>query len=141
MYEFWCGVILRDVRSAILTTHQNKYIFFHKQPITFLLHTRYYHKKLNIIYYIIFINKISKITYLSIEQRLKFKTKVTQLLPLTFLRLSRKQNVYSKEFHSKIWEHLQIFICILYVKNWFWTKWATWMTSNNMFDYMYRLIV
>jgi len=28
MYEFWCGVILRDVRSAILTTHQNEYIYF-----------------------------------------------------------------------------------------------------------------
>jgi len=38
-YEFWCGVILRDVR----TTHQNDYIYFHIQPITFLLHTRYYH--------------------------------------------------------------------------------------------------
>ena len=32
MYEFWCGVILRDVRSAILTTHQNEYIYFHNKP-------------------------------------------------------------------------------------------------------------
>ena len=100
MYEFWCGVILRDVRSAILTTHQNEYIYFHIQPITFLLHTRYYHKILNNIYYIIFINKISKITYLLNKQKIKFKTKVNQLLPLPFLRLSRIKNVYSKEFHS-----------------------------------------
>jgi len=28
MYEFWCGEILRDVRSAISTTHQNEYIYF-----------------------------------------------------------------------------------------------------------------
>ena len=39
--EFWCGVILRDVRSTILTTPQNEYIYFHIKPITFLLHTRY----------------------------------------------------------------------------------------------------
>jgi len=42
MYEFWCGVTLRDVRSAILTAHQNEYIYFHIQPITFLLHTHHY---------------------------------------------------------------------------------------------------
>ena len=65
-----------------------------------LLHTRYYLKKLNNIYYIIFTNKISKITSLLNKQKLKFKTKVNQLLPLPFLRLSRKKNVYSKEFHS-----------------------------------------
>jgi len=89
MYEFWCGVILRDVRSAILTTHQNEYIYFHIQPITFLLHTRYYHKTLYDIYCISFINKISKITSVLNKQKLKFKTKVKQLLPLPFLRLSR----------------------------------------------------
>jgi len=38
--EFWCGEILRDVRSTILTTPQNEYIYFHIKPITFLLHTR-----------------------------------------------------------------------------------------------------
>jgi len=32
MYEFWCGVILRDVRSAILTTHQNEYIIIFLYP-------------------------------------------------------------------------------------------------------------
>jgi len=47
---------MRDVRSAILTTHQNEYIYFHIQLITFLLHARHYHKKLYNIYYIIFIN-------------------------------------------------------------------------------------
>jgi len=99
MYEFWCGGILRDVRSAILTTHQNEYIYFHIQPITFLLHTHHYHKKLKNIYNIMFINKISKITSLLNKQKLKFKTKVNQLLPLPFLRLSRNTNVYSKEFH------------------------------------------
>jgi len=63
---------MRNVRSAILSTHQNEYIYFHIQPITFLLHTRYY-KKLNNIYYII-INKISKILSLLKRQtrRVKF---------------------------------------------------------------------
>jgi len=115
MYEFWCGVILRDVRSAILTTHQNENIYFHIQPITFLLHTCYYHKKLYDIYCISFINKISKITSVLNKQKLKFKTKVKQLLPLPFLRLSCIMNVYSKEFHSYILEHLHIFICIIYI--------------------------
>jgi len=115
MYEFWCGVILRDVRSAILTTHQNEYIYFHIQPITFLLHMRYYHKKLYDINCITFINKISKITSVLNKQKLKFKTKVKKLLPLPFLRLSRNMNVYSKEFHSKFLEHLHIFICIIYI--------------------------
>jgi len=32
------------VRRAILTSHQNDYIYFHIQLITFLLHTRYYKK-------------------------------------------------------------------------------------------------
>jgi len=45
------------------------------------------------------------------EQILKFKTKVKQLLPLPLQRLSRNMNVYSKEFHSNILEHLHIFIC------------------------------
>ena len=35
-----------------------------QDPITFLLHKHHYHKKLYIDYYIIFINKISKITFL-----------------------------------------------------------------------------
>jgi len=100
MYEFWCGVILRDVRSAILTTHQNEYIYFHIQPITFLLHTRSLSQKLFDIYYIAFINKISTRTSILNKQKLKFKTKVKQLLPLPFLRLARNMNVYSKEFHS-----------------------------------------
>ena len=51
-------------------------------------------------YCITFINKISKITTVLNKQKLKFKTKVKQLLPLPFLRLSRNMNVYSKEFHS-----------------------------------------
>jgi len=45
MYEFWCGVILCDVRSAILTAHHNEYIYFHIRPITFLLYTRHFHKQ------------------------------------------------------------------------------------------------
>jgi len=49
------------------------------------------------------------------QAKIKFKTKVNQLLPLLFLRLSRNINVYSKEFHSYIWEHMQIFICNIYV--------------------------
>ena len=98
MYEFWCGVILRDVRSAILTTHQNEYIYFHIQPITFLLNMHHYHKKLNNNNYLIVINKISKITYLLNKQKLNFKTKVNQLLPLPFLRLARNTNVYSKVY-------------------------------------------
>jgi len=49
------------------------------------------------------------------EQKLKFKTKVKQVLPLPFRRLSRNINVYSKEFHSYILEHLHIFICIIYI--------------------------
>jgi len=64
-------------------------LIFPYQPITFLLHTHHYHKKLNKIYYIIFINKISKITSLLNKQNLKLKTKVNQLLPLPFLKLSR----------------------------------------------------
>jgi len=50
--------------------------------------------------YIIFINKILKITSLLDKQKLKYKTKVNQLLPLPFLRLSRNTNVYSKKFYS-----------------------------------------
>jgi len=57
-------------------------------------------KKIINIYYIIFINKISKITSILNKHKLKFKTKANQLLPLHFLRLSRNMNVYSKEFHS-----------------------------------------
>jgi len=81
-------------------THQNEYIYFHIQPKTFLLHTRRYHKKLNNIYYIIFINKIFFKTLFLNKQILKFKTKVNQLLPLPFLRLSRNMNVYLKGFQS-----------------------------------------
>jgi len=33
------------------------------------------------------------------KQKFKFKTKVKQLLPLLFRRLSRNMNVYSKELH------------------------------------------
>jgi len=40
------------------------------------------------------------------KQRLKIKTKVNPLLPRPFLCIY--VNVYSKEFHSHIWEHLQI---------------------------------
>jgi len=43
------------------------------QPITFLLHMRYYHKKLYDIYCISFINKISKITSVLNKQKLKFQ--------------------------------------------------------------------
>ena len=63
------------------------------------MYTRYYHKKLNNIYYKSVINKISKITSLLNKQKLKLKTKVNQLLPLPFLRLSRDINVYSREFY------------------------------------------
>jgi len=56
----------------------NEYIYFHIQLITFLLHTRYYLKNFNNIYFIIYINKISKITSLLNKQKLKFKTKVNQ---------------------------------------------------------------
>jgi len=90
-------------------------LYFHIQPITFLLHTRYYHKKLYDIYCISFINKISKRTSVLNKQKLKFKTKVKQWLPLPFLRLSRNMNVYSNLFHSYILEHLHIFICIIYI--------------------------
>ena len=89
-----------NVRSAIITMFQNEYINFHYLPITFLLYTGYYHKKNHNIYYITFINKISKITSVLNKQKLKFKTKVKQLLPLPFLRVSRNINVYLKEFHS-----------------------------------------
>jgi len=106
---------LRDVRSAILNTQQNEYIYFHIQPITYLLHTRYYHKKLYDIYCIRFINKISKNNICIEQTKIEFKTKVKELLPLPFLRLSRNMNVYSKEFHSYILEHLYIFICIIYI--------------------------
>ena len=61
---------------------------------------RYYYKKLYDIYCITFINKISKITSVLNKQKLKFKTKVKQFLPLPFLRLARNMNVYLKEFHS-----------------------------------------
>ena len=37
--------------------------------------------------------KSQKITLLLNKQKLKFKTKVNQLLPLPFLRLTRKKNV------------------------------------------------
>jgi len=90
--------ILSGIES--LTTHQNEYIYIHIQPITFLLHTRYYHKKLFDIYCITFISKFSKITSVLNKQKLKFKTKVKPLLPLPFLRLARYMNVYSKEFYS-----------------------------------------
>ena len=60
-------------------------------------------------------NKISKITSVLNKQKLTFKSKVKQLLPLPFLRLSRNMNVYSKEFHLYIIEHLHIFICIIYI--------------------------
>jgi len=56
-----------------------------------------------------------KITSVLNKQKLKFKKKVKQVLPLPFLRLSRNMNVYSKEFHSKFLEHLHIFICIIYI--------------------------
>jgi len=121
MYEFWCGVILRDVRGAILTTHQNSYIYFHMQPITFLLHTRYYQKSLKI-YYIFFMNKISKITSISNKQKLKFKTKVNQLLSLPFLRLSRNMNAYSKEFHSYFESTCTFSFVIFIFKKMFWDK-------------------
>ena len=39
--------------------------------------------------------KISKITSVLNKQKLIFRTKVKQLLPLPFLRLSRNMNVYS----------------------------------------------
>lgn len=48
--EIWCGVKLRDVNSAILTTHKNECIHFHIRPITTLLRTSYNHNKLNIYY-------------------------------------------------------------------------------------------
>jgi len=59
MYELWCEVILRDVRSAILTKHQNKCIYFHIKPITFLLRTHYNQKKLNYIYYMMLIKNVN----------------------------------------------------------------------------------
>ena len=115
MYEFWCGVIMRDVRSAIFTTHQNEYIYVHIQPITFLLHTRYYHKKLYDIYCITFINKISKIASVFNKQKLKFKTKVKQLLPLPFLRLSRNMDVYLMCISFINFRAPAYFICIIYI--------------------------
>ena len=98
MYEFWCGVILRDVRSQDYAP-ERVHIFPYPTNNLFITYALL-SQKLNNIYYIIFINKISKITYLLNKQKLKFKTKVNQLLPLPFLGLSRKKNVYSKEFHS-----------------------------------------
>ena len=78
-----------------------------------LLHTRYKHKQLNDICYIIFIDKMSEIASKVNKKRLKIKTKVNRLLPRPFLSVC--VNVYSKEFHSHIWEHLQICICIINV--------------------------
>ena len=57
-------IYVRVLVRSNLTTYQNEYIYFHIQPKTFLLHMHHYHKKLNNIYHIIFINKISKITSL-----------------------------------------------------------------------------
>jgi len=42
-----------------------------------------------------------------------FKTNINEVLLLPFLKHSRKMNVYSKEFYSWIWEHLQSFIGVL----------------------------
>jgi len=50
-------------------------------------------QKTNNLYYIIFINKISKFTSLFKNKKMKFKTEVNQLLPLPFLRLSGITNM------------------------------------------------
>jgi len=54
MYKFWCGVILRDFMSETST-----YIFIsNQQPFNYICVTII--KKLNTIYYIIFIKKMLK---------------------------------------------------------------------------------
>jgi len=49
--EIYVRVLVRsklcDFRRAILTTHQNEYIYFHIKPLTCLLHRHYSDKKLN----------------------------------------------------------------------------------------------
>jgi len=39
MYTFWCVVNIALLTSRKITPHQKSYIYFHIQPITFLLHT------------------------------------------------------------------------------------------------------
>jgi len=51
-------IYVRVLVWSNIARRQNEYIYFHIQPITFFLHTRYYHKKINNMYYIILINKI-----------------------------------------------------------------------------------
>jgi len=122
MYEFWCGVILRDVRTAILTTHHNEYIYFHIQPITFLLHRHHYHKKLNNIYYIIFINKISKITSLLNKQKLNFKTKETNCCHFCFQGLHVIRMCIQRNFIDKFESTCKFSFVLFILKEKFWDK-------------------
>ena len=56
-----------------------------------------------------------KKTFFIKQSKIEIQKKVNQLLPLPFLRLSRNMNVYFKGISFIIWEHLQIFICIVYI--------------------------
>jgi len=42
MYEFWCVVTIALLTSRNITSHQNSYIYFHIQPITYNYSTGVY---------------------------------------------------------------------------------------------------
>jgi len=92
--------IARRQERNINYAPERVHIFPYPNNNLFITYALLSQKKLFDIYCIAFINKISKITSVLNKQKLKFKTKVKQLLPLLFLRLARNMNVYSKEFHS-----------------------------------------